>query len=170
MGLKRDRKIEEKSAWPDLRPLNFSVKRINRNCALRSGCADFCEGAVTICWIQRLWHLFINWNVLLLATHLLGTVQWDWAGVWICAGWRKWLVEKESWMIGWSVVKCRGQKLQLSNWSWRYSERESPVITGCWWPVRSQKVPGWMWRNSRQPSVLYGCTQQPVCARRIIRI
>ena len=27
-----------------------------------------------------------------------------------------------------------------------------------------------MWRNSRQPSVLYGCTQQPVCVHRIIRI
>ena len=27
-----------------------------------------------------------------------------------------------------------------------------------------------MLRNSRQPSVLYGCTQQPVCAHRIIRI
>ena len=49
MGLKRDRKIEEKSAWPDLRPLKSSVKRINRNCALRGGYADFCEGAVTVC-------------------------------------------------------------------------------------------------------------------------
>ena len=49
MGLKRDRNIEEKSAWPDLRPLKFSVKRINRNCALSDGCADFCDGAVTIC-------------------------------------------------------------------------------------------------------------------------
>ena len=48
-GLKRDRKIEEKLAWPDLRPLKFSVKRINRNCVLRGGCADFCDGAVTVC-------------------------------------------------------------------------------------------------------------------------
>ena len=48
-GLKRDRNIEEKAARPDLRPVKFSVRRININCALRSGCADFCEGAVTIC-------------------------------------------------------------------------------------------------------------------------
>ena len=47
-GLKRDRKIEEISAWPDLRPLNFSVKRIDRNCVLRCGCADFSDRAVTI--------------------------------------------------------------------------------------------------------------------------
>ena len=48
-SLKRDRNIEEKSAWPDLRPLKLSVKRINRNCAVRGGCADFCDGAVTMC-------------------------------------------------------------------------------------------------------------------------
>ena len=158
MGLKRDRKIEGKSAWPDLRPLKFSVKRINRNCALRGDCADFCDGAVTICRIQHLWHLFINWNMLLLAIHLLGTVQWDRAGVWICAGWRRWLVEKESCFIKWYVVKCRKQKLQLGNWSWRHSECENPMITGCWWPVRSQKIPGWLWRSSRQPPVLYDCS------------
>ena len=49
MGLKRDRKIEEISARPDLRPSKFGVKRINKNCALRGGCADFCDGAVTMC-------------------------------------------------------------------------------------------------------------------------
>ena len=60
MGLERDIKIEEKSASTDLRPLKFSVKRINRKCAVRGGCVDFCDGAVTICRIQLLWHLFIN--------------------------------------------------------------------------------------------------------------
>ena len=48
-GLKRDRNIEEKSAWPDTEAIKFSVKRINRNCAFRGGCADFCDGAVTMC-------------------------------------------------------------------------------------------------------------------------
>ena len=48
-GFQTDRKIEEISAWPDLRPLNFSVKRINRNCVLRDGCANFSDRAVIIC-------------------------------------------------------------------------------------------------------------------------
>ena len=42
MGLKRDRKIKGKSAWPEQRPLRFSVKT-NRNCATRGSCADFCD-------------------------------------------------------------------------------------------------------------------------------
>ena len=59
--------------------------------------------------------MLINQNALLLAVVLLGTVHWDWAGVWTCTGWKIWLVAKESWMIEWYVVKRRGQKLQLGN-------------------------------------------------------
>ena len=38
---------------------------------------------------------------------LLGTVQWNWAGVWMHAGWKAWLVAKESWMIEW-LLGCSG--------------------------------------------------------------
>ena len=39
--------------------------------------------------IQRLWHMLINQNALLLAILLLGIVQWDWVGFWICVGWKE---------------------------------------------------------------------------------
>ena len=59
--------------------------------------------------------MLINQNALLLAVLLLGTVQYDWAGVWMCAGWKSWLVAEQSWMIEWYIVKHHGQKLQLAN-------------------------------------------------------
>ena len=51
----------------------------------------------------------MNQNALLLAVLLLGPVQWDWAGVWIRAGWKIWLVVEERWRIEWCVEERRGQ-------------------------------------------------------------
>ena len=77
---------------------------------------------MTICLIQHLWHLLINENTLLLAILLLGTVQWDWVGFWICAGWKEILgggVEADDQtVLSWSTV------MQYYNVQWTSDVRE----------------------------------------------
>ena len=41
MGLKKDRQIQEKSAWPQVRPSKIQCEKIDRNCALKGSCAYF---------------------------------------------------------------------------------------------------------------------------------
>ena len=43
MGLKKERKIEENSAWQELMPRKIQCEKINRNCALRVSYAYFCD-------------------------------------------------------------------------------------------------------------------------------
>ena len=72
----------------------FDVK-INRNYAIKGSYADFCDKIgqygnkrVVEATAMALQHAIL----------LLGTVQWDWAGVGICAGWKKCLAVKIEWM------------------------------------------------------------------------
>ena len=83
MGSKTDRKVEEKSTWPELRPLKIQCEKININCTLSSNYANLYdrnrqhEDKRAVDAIARM-----EQDEIL----LLGTVQWDWGGVWICAG------------------------------------------------------------------------------------
>ena len=85
MGLKGYRKLEEKSAWPELRPLKIQCGKINGNCALRGSYAYLCNRN------RQYEHKRAMNGTERMEQHeilFLGTIQCDWAGVWICVGWK----------------------------------------------------------------------------------
>ena len=94
---------------------------------------EYCfNGAVTVCWIQRLCHLSINQNTLLFAVLLLGTVQWDCAGFWISAGLTeiagRGVEADDQTVLSWSTVMHNGPATWGKGWLERQSEREYPTV------------------------------------------